>query len=174
MQEFLDDSDSPWLWLVDADMVFDKGHPMKLWLAAQDYEADIVTGLAMIWKEGRYAVPSLFYEDGREGLRLVHDKIPDPGTAVAASGLASVLIRREVIETMQAPRHPDYRWFDFLPNEDLGIQGSEMTGIDVQFFVRARALGYKMVVEPDAKATSLETMAIGYDEWKRQWQNESS
>ena len=173
MQEFLNDSDSPWLWLVDADMVFDKGHPMKLWLAAQDHEADIVTGLAFIWKEGRYTVPSLFYEDGEGGLRLIHDKIPESGTPVAASGLATVLIRREVIEAMQAFRHEDYRWFDFLTNEDLGIQGSEMTGIDVQFFVRARALGYKMIVEPAAKATSVETMAIGYDEWRRQWQTES-
>ena len=147
---------------------------MKLWLAAQDYEADIVTGLAMIWKEGRYAVPSLFYEDGEGGLRLVPDKIPESGIEVAASGLATVLIRREVIESLQPPRHPDYRWFDFLTNDFLHIKGDEMTGIDVQFFVRARGLGYKMIVEPDAKATSVETMPIGYDEWRRQWQNESS
>jgi len=174
MQEFLDDSDSPWLWLVDADMVFDKGHSMKLWLAAQDYEADIVTGLTFIWKEGRYVVPSLFYEDGENGLRLVYNKIPKSGTEVAASGLASVLIRREVIETMQAVRHKDYRWFDFLTNADLGINGDEMTGIDVQFFIRAKKVyGYKMIVEPDAKAISVETMPIGCDEWKRQWQKES-
>lgn len=173
MQEFLDTSDSPWLWLIDADILVDKGHVMKLWLAAQDYEADIVTGLSMIWKERRLVVPSLFYEQD-DHLILRHNFIPEAGTEVAAAALSTVLIRRKVIETMQAPRTSDCRWFDFLPEIEIGITGNEMAGIDVQFFVRARALGFKMIVEPNAVGTSLENLVIGYNEWRKQWQpNES-
>lgn len=166
--DFLAHSDSPWLWMVDADMVFDKGHPMKLWEAAQDYKADMVTGLAMIWKEGK-AIPSLFYDLEDGGLMLRYNDIPPSGTEVAASGLASVLIHRRVLESLEAPRHPDFRWFDFLTNEDVGINGAEMTGTDVQFFMRARQKGFKLIVEPEATTQHLETIGVGKREWEKQW-----
>lgn len=106
------------------------------------------------------------------GLRLRPDYVPEKPEPIAACGLASALIHREVLEAMQPPRHPKYRWFDFLPNEDIGITGDEMTGIDVQFFVRARQLGYPLIVEPNARTWHLETIGIGYDEWKRAWRIE--
>ncbi len=175
VREFLEGSDSPWLWMVDADMVFDKGHPMKLWLTSQQYHADMVTGLAMIWKanEGQ-PVPSLFYDHPDGSLRNVHNKIPPSGTSVAACGLATVLVHRKVFLALEGTgRHPDYSWFDFYTNHELGITGDEMTGVDVQFFVRARQLGYHLVVESTAQTHHVEQIGIGYDEWKRTWQKES-
>lgn len=172
VQRFLDDDNAEWLWMVDADMLFDKGHPMKLWETANEYDVRMVTGLAMIWHQQKMPVPSLFYEDDEGGLRLQARYVPDGPEEVAACGLASALIHREVLEALEPPRHPDYRWFDFLPNEDIGVTGVEMTGIDVQFFVRARQLGYTLMVNPDARTWHLETIGIGYDEWKRAWRIE--
>ncbi len=169
-QDFLDDDDAEWLWMVDADMVFDKGHVMKLWSAASEHDVKMVTGLAFIYMESKMPVPSLFHEQEDGSLRLLFNYVPSETAEVAACGLASVLVAREVLESMEAPRHPDYRWFDFLLNEDVGINNDEMTGIDVQFFVRARQLGYTLMVEPSAETHHIEEMAIGVDEWKRAWQ----
>jgi hypothetical protein len=174
MREFLEEDDSPWLWFVDADMVFDKGHPMKLWEAASEYEADVVSGLAFIYKDSKYPVPSYFYR-GAEGDLLQHyNRLPESGEVIAASGFASVLIHRRVVEAMQAPRHEDYRWFDFLPNKDIGINADEMTGIDVQFFIRAAALGFRVVAEPLAKTAHQENIFITESEWERTWASQSS
>jgi hypothetical protein len=173
VQQFLD-GNSEWLWMVDADMVFDKGHPMKLWSAASECGVRMVSGLAMIWKDQKFPVPSIFYEDETGGLMNVYNQLMDEPHEVAATGLASSLVHREVFEAIEAPRHPDYRWFDFLPNEDIGIVGSEMTGIDVQFFVRARQLGYKLIVEPAARTWHIENMMLGYDEWNKAWHQSSS
>lgn len=168
--EFLEHSDSPWLWMVDADMVVDKGHVMKLWIAANEHEADMVTGLAFIWKEGRLAVPSIFYENDEGEMGQIPRHIPESGTEVAACGLASVLIHRRVFEGLEAPRHPDYRWFDLVPNQDIGINGTEMTGVDVQFFKRARNAGFKLIVEPGAETWHLEDLAVNRSIWERQWE----
>jgi len=168
-QDFLDNSDSPWLWQVDADMVFDKGHVMKLWTVASEHEVKMVTGLAMIFKDQRLPIPSIFWDGPDGSLRQVYNRIPKEPARIAASGLATVLIHRDVIEAMQPARHPMYRWFDFIPNEDLGVTGDEMTGIDVQFFLRARKLGYPLMVEPDAKTFHLEQIGVGYPAWQKAW-----
>lgn len=174
-REFWETSDSEWLWTVDADMVFDKGHPMKLWLAAQDHEADMVAGMALLWKERQYPVPNYFYDREDGAIELRHNWLPPSGYRIAATGLASVLIHRNVIGAMSitTPRHAEYPWFDFLLNSDVGINGDEMTGIDVQFFMRARQLGYKLIAEPDAKTHHIEELYIGHDEWKRAWNIQS-
>jgi hypothetical protein len=174
IREFLEEDDSPWLWMVDADMVFDKGHPMKLWLAAEEFGVQMVTGLAMIWKEGRLAVPSIFYRNSEDVFGQIPSRLPERGEVIAACGLASVLVHRDVFEAVQAPRHPDYRWFDFLPNQEVGINGDEMTGIDVQFFARATALDFKLIAEPEARTWHLEDLAIGHAEWEKQWASQSS
>jgi hypothetical protein len=123
----------------------------------------------MIWKEGRFPVPSVFYQNTAGELGQIPDRIPQVGEDIAACGLASVLVHRDVFEALPAPRHPDYRWFDFLPNRDIGINGDEMTGIDVQFFVRARQQGFKLLVQPEAQTWHLEDLAIGLDEWRKSW-----
>jgi GT2 family glycosyltransferase len=165
------EGDSPWLWMVDADEVFDKGHAMKLWEVADEYEADMVSGLAMIWKEQNTPIPSVFFDDPDNEGRLIqyYNVLPDGPKRIAACGLASVLVHRRVFEAMSHPRHPEYRWFDFLPNEDIDIVGDEMTGIDVQFFVRARRLGFTLMLNPEARATSVEEIGVGYREWKTFW-----
>jgi hypothetical protein len=129
----------------------------------------MVTGLAMIWKEGRFPVPSVFYQNSDGEMGQINDRIPHVGEEIAACGLASALVHRDVFEALEAPRHPDYRWFDFLPNREVGINGDEMTGIDVQFFVRARQQGFKLLMQPEAQTWHLEDLAIGLDEWKKSW-----
>jgi len=173
VEEFLQDSDSEWLWLIDADMVFDKGHVMKLWNTAFDKGAKMVSGLAFIFKHSGKPVPSFYMSGGEipdeefaEGdLVNMPGWVPDEATPVAATGLASSLVHREVFEAMPFERQEGYRWFDFHRRARSG----ELFGEDLQFFVRAKELDYQLWLEPDATTWHVKEIGIGLDDWKRAW-----
>ena len=168
VETFLTTSSSPWLWFVDSDMVFDHGHPMKLWEVASEYDVKMVSGLAFIFKDGNQPVPSIFYphaETGEIGLAL--NKLPEVPTKVIATGFASVLIHRDVFETMQPARHPQLRWFDLLP--DLTVNDG-ITGEDVGFFVRAKGLGFDLMINPDAETGHLKQITISKQDFIRYWE----
>jgi len=171
VEEFLSESDSPWLWLVDADMVFDKGHLMKLWSCASENNVKMVSGLAFIFRHRGNPVPSIFFpgeevEDFEKGeLISLHNWLPEKAIPVAATGLASVLVHREVFEAMQPERFPNLRWFDYARTDPAG----DMMGEDLQFFVRAKELGYQLWLEPDATTWHVKEIGVGLDDWKRAW-----
>jgi GT2 family glycosyltransferase len=171
VEEFLQDSNNPWLWLVDADMVFDKGHVMKLWNCASDNDVKMVSGLAFIFKHSGKPVPS-FYLPGSEidgfvdgDLVNMPGWIPDEAIPVAATGLASSLIHRDVFEAMPYERQESYRWFDFHRTSLTG----ELLGEDMQFFVRAKELGFQLWFEPDATTWHVKEIGVGLRDWKHAW-----
>jgi hypothetical protein len=172
VDSFLKKSSSPWLWFVDSDMVFDHGHPMKLWETASEHDVKMVSGLAFIFRDGQQPVPSIFYPNPENGeLRLALNKLPEAPTVVAATGFASVLIHREVFETMQPARHKQLRWFDLLtditPNDGI-------TGEDVGFFVRAKQFGFDLMVNPDAETGHLKQITISKQDYHRYWELNAS
>lgn len=164
---FLEETDDEWLWMMDADQMYDKGHVMKLWEVASEYDVKIVSGLGWLQREKTH--PSIFYwgDDGK--LYNIHNQIPDGPRKVAATGLASMLIHRDVLEAMQPFRSPYRRWFDFLLAEELGIAGEKDVGIDVQFCIRAAQAGYPMMVNPDARTRHLEDDWVDFDTWREDW-----
>jgi GT2 family glycosyltransferase len=166
VDEFLK-GDSDWLWMVDADMVFDQGHPMKLWEAASDNDAEMVSGLAFIFWENKQPVPSYFLEDEHGALNIVYNAIPDSACEVAATGLASSLIHRKVFEALTPPRHPKYRWFDQI---ELIANVEGLSGEDTQFFVRAREAGFKLILEPTAETWHVKNVGIGKADFYRFWE----
>lgn len=159
-----------WLWMVDSDMVFDKGHVMKLWHTAQDMGVKIVSGLSFIFKKRSQPVPSYFIKsDGKfypkDQLQMMNH-IPEEPTIVEATGLASSLIHRDVFEAMQAPRHEDYRWFDQIPLEN----NPTLSGEDVQFFIRAKELGFDTVLDPNAETWHVKDVGVGKQDFYRFWE----
>ena len=172
VEEFLTLSDSPWLWLIDADMVFDKGHVQKLWLACQDHDVKMASGLAFIWTQGEAPAPSYYFlADDQEGFIdgetiNIKNKIPPESCIVAATGLASSLIHRDVFEAMPVERLNDFRWFDY----DRQSPGSDgVFGEDIQFFLRAKELGFDLVLEPAAETLHMKEIAVGLDDFKGVW-----
>lgn len=162
--------ESQWLWFVDSDMVFDKGHVMKLWETAQDCNAAIVSGLAFIFRQGGQPVPSYFVEStgkfyAKGELHLVN-VIPESPAIVAATGLASTLIHREVFERMEPARDDHYRWFDQIPIAN----NAHLSGEDTQFFLRARDLGYETVLDPNAETWHIKEIGIGKADFHRFWE----
>lgn len=172
VRQFLEETDDEWLWMVDADMLFDKGHVMKLWEVASEYDVKMVSGLAFIDKEK--PEPSAFYwKKGENILVRVKNYIPEQPTVVAATGLASLLVHRDVFESMEAPRHPERRWFDFETEREVGINGDGVVGIDVGFCLRAAQAGHVLMLNPVAYTQHLEDRLVNYETWKEAWQIES-
>ena len=178
VETWLRDDDSPWLWMVDADMIFDDGHAMKLWECASENNAKIVSGLAFIFHGMSQPTPSYFLwgDDPRvlaagqtdynpQDLVNPNNWIPDEPIEVAATGLASVLIHRDVFETMQPDFHEAYRWFHTFKLNYAG----EPFGEDMQFFVRCQELGFKHMLEPRARTHHVKEISVDYDAWTRAW-----
>jgi len=160
--------DSEWLWLVDDDMVFDHGHVMKLWNTAFDKDVKMVSGLAFIFNLTGKPQPSFYlWGDGDDEGELMglENWMPDDALPVAATGLASSLVHRDVFEAMPYERQESYRWFDFHRTSP----GGELLGEDLQFFVRASELGYQLILEPDATTWHVKEIGVGLDDWKRAW-----
>lgn len=156
---------SPWLWMVDSDMVFDKGHVLKLLDTAREQAAKIVSGLSFIFKDASLPIPAYFLEDDDKQLHMMN-LVPGDVMEVAATGLASTLIHREVFEKMEAPRHEDYRWFD-----QIMLEGNDqLSGEDTQFFVRARALGYRVFLNPNAETWHVKEVGVGKADFVRHWE----
>lgn len=156
--------DSEWLWSVDTDMVFDKGHWLKLVTMAQETGADMVTGLAFMYKNGAL-IPSAFYTmpDGEEFEIGTSNQLPVHGEELAACGMASVLINRRVLEALEAPRHEDYRWFDQI----VGKSG-RMSGEDTQFFMRAREAGFTLRINTEAETWHMKDFGLGREDFIKQ------
>ncbi len=164
VDEFLH-GDSDWLWCVDSDMAFDKGHVMKLWNTAQDEDVKIVSGLAFIFKNGDQPVPSYFIRNPDSGvLGLVYYPIPEVPMTVEATGMASVLIHRDVFFDIEPARHGDYRWFD-----QTVVEG-KMQGEDVHFHQQAKKAGYKTVLDPNAETWHVKDIGIGRESYDRFWE----
>jgi hypothetical protein len=166
-REFLE-GDAQWIWWVDADMVFkEQDHPMRLWSTASEHQADMVSGLNFIFYKGAQPTPSMFLEQDGE-IRRIIKPVPEEATEIRACGLASVLIHRRVFEAMEAPRHESHRWFDdiMLPQipKNEGIAGE-----DVQFFIRATDLGFKLMIDPNATTQHIKKIGVGLVDYHRFW-----
>jgi hypothetical protein len=173
VKQFLTTSSSPWLWFVDSDMIFDVGHPQKLWEVASEHDVKMVSGIAFIFRDGNQPVPSIFYPGPKEdpgAIRLALNKLPEEPEVVVATGFASVLIHRDVFETMQPARHPQYRWFDLLDiTTNDGIAGE-----DVSFFLRAKEFGFDLMVNPDAETGHIKNFTLSKQDFIRYWELQES
>lgn len=168
VEQFLE-GDNNWLWMVDSDMMFSQGHPMKLMETAMDTGAKIVSGLAFIFKDGNQPVPSYFLRgqpphNDPDKLYLVENRVPDVPMYVEATGLATTLVHREVFESMAYPRHPQFRWFDWI---SVPPMERDAVSEDTQFFLRAKAEGYATVLEPAAWTVHLKKIGVGPEDFRR-------
>jgi len=165
VQEFLD-TDHPWLWMVDSDMVFsEQDHPMRLWSTASEHGADMVSGLTFIFHNFNQPTPSIFIEQDGEIARIMN-RVPKEPMEIRACGLASVLIHRRVFEALEAPRHSSMRWFDEVELP----QAEGISGEDVAFFVRATDLGFKLMIDPEARTQHIKKIGVGYNDFLRFWE----
>jgi len=156
------ESQSEWLFMVDADMGFTPDTVERLIAAADPVERPIVGGLAFAQKSDgagamfarRYRCTPTLYRmvetDTEVGFLPIFDYPRDELVEVDATGAACLLIHRTVLEKIRAD-HGD-RWFHpiELPK---GPEGRTEFGEDISFCIRARACGFPLYVHTGIKTT---------------------
>lgn len=167
VRDFLE-SDADWLWMVDADMVFEPDTLDRLLDAAHDRSHPIVGGLCYGVHDNRL-FPTLYGLSEHDGVPCVvrFDTFPkDQLFAVDATGAACVLVHRSVLERIGAERfNPAYPWF-----QETVLPGTEaqVVGEDVTFCFRARALGFPVHVHTGIHVGHQKTYVLTHDMYLQQ------
>lgn len=171
------DSNCDWLWMVDSDMTFEEDALDMLIDTAYNHDARIVGGLCFAGRADSKMFPTIYElfpreEEGHEGewaTRVVEDYPEDEVIAVGATGAAFMLIHREVFAAMQkaygtlpnGERNP-YPWFVEASN------GGRPFGEDIAFCLRAKSLGYDILVDTRVKVGHVKNIVLTEEGFKKQ------
>jgi GT2 family glycosyltransferase len=145
VDRFLTGSDSEWLLMLDADMVFEGDTLDRLIEAAEEKNAKVMGGLCFSGRGGRVA-PTM-YQIVSKGDANTPGKIGtlDDWQAgavipVDATGAACLLMHRSVLAEMGAAYPGVTPWFFF------SVHGVTEYGEDFGFCIRTHLLGHKVYV----------------------------
>ncbi len=165
VKEWLEQSDAPWMLMVDADMVFTCGEVYQIYDAAAKFDVKIVGGLCCSVDDrgGTRSTALVEKADGAGRVALepfeeVRGPLPENALVeVTASGAAFLLVHREVCVKIK-------EYIDSMPDDDptLGPSkaypwfgeagvGEGSVGEDVYFCLQALGLGYKSYVATNVK-----------------------
>ena len=146
-------SESSRLWMIDSDMV-----PRANTWGVLDVDADIASAL---YPEGRFAVrdggprvrmSAQRYDDIEDVETFDEEFHPIPGDGVidvSATGTGCMVIQRRVLEDRKLVLGEENGTAIFFRNE-FSPSGRYIRGSDIDFCLRAKALGYEVKVDTDA------------------------
>ncbi len=153
VRSFLDHHDAEWLFMVDADMGFDRDIVDRLVEAADPVERPILGALCFgVWEgAGQHELfPTIYFwtENPRGVARAV--EYPD-NTIVqcGATGAACTLIHRTVLEKMRAEFPDPWNWY-----AEQIFDGKPMSE-DITFCLRAGSLGFPVHVHTGVKTSHM-------------------
>jgi hypothetical protein len=136
--------------MVDADMRFTAEDVVRIFEYAEAMEPAVHGGLCFAVTEDEVR-PTLMVAvekpDGRVGTERIWDYPRDSAVEVDGTGAAFLLIPRALVVEMGEKFEPQtvYPWF-----AESELDGEEL-GEDSTFCMRARSLGYKVIVHTDIK-----------------------
>jgi hypothetical protein len=148
---FLEEQDEEWLWFVDGDQVFAPDTLHKLAVTAHRNDIKIMGAVIPIITTAGL-IGNCFTVDEDEATTHVivdplNEKLGEPGPKeFAATGCGCLLIHRDVLESMHKDEgdHLGY----FYEDRPRAADGERRwTGEDVSFCLRARKLGFTVVVD---------------------------
>jgi glycosyltransferase involved in cell wall biosynthesis len=166
-QSFLDNTDGDWLWFLDSDMGFADDTLDRLLETADPEKRAIVGALCFQQKKCgdgpynavRYSIhPTVLNwaevkETGEAGFRPQDDYKRDAVVEVAGTGMACILIHRNVLEAIREKSGED-AWYSPLTIPGAGGNDKPRTfSEDLSFCIRAAACGYKLWVDTGVKTT---------------------
>ena len=158
-------ADAEWLFMVDADMGFDRDTVDRLVLSAVANDVKVLGALCFAQKQDRDLAPAPFYGNrlriqptlyqytevpatGEKGFRSITKYHRNAFQKVGATGAACILIHREVLETVGAD--------PFLPITVAGAGGNgtpRTFSEDLSFCIRVSAVGYDIGVDTSIQTT---------------------
>ncbi len=155
---FLEQTDADWLWFIDTDQGF-RGDILKQLLASADpVERPIVSALIMAARAEGHGLPvspacvAMQEVEGTPQLVQYFGVPNERHWHVGASGTGCILIHRSVLEAI-GEQHKDspWPWFEYLawkrPDPVTGDIVPDVMGEDYAFSLKARALGYPVIVD---------------------------
>lgn len=150
-----------WFLMVDDDMVFEPDVIERFLEVADPAERPIVGGLT--FGTGRDGIfPTLFRMDPEVQGPVRLDAWPLDGLVeVDATGAACLFIHRTVFERMAAEYPKPWQWF-----QETTLNGSAV-GEDMTFCLRARSLGFPILVDTGIKFGHVKPRIINEDEYFR-------
>ena len=154
-------TDAEWLFMVDDDMSFD-GNVLERFLEVADPErAPIVGGLAFgTGRDGMFPTMFRVHPEWKVPTRI--DQWPLGETVeVDATGAACLFIHRSVFERMAEEYSEPWQWF-----QETTLNGNSV-GEDMTFCLRARSLGFPIVVDTSIRFGHVKPRIIDEDEYFR-------
>lgn len=176
VKTFLDDTTSPWLWIVDDDMGFAPDTVERLIASADPIERPVVGGLCFSLKEvapdglGGFRclpVPTIYQwakrADGKEGFSPRICYPINSLVRVAGTGAACLLVHRSILEMIRETDGD--AWFDQVINPSSGERISE----DLSFCYRVLAAGKPVYVDTAVKTTHYKSMWVAESDYWRHY-----
>lgn len=160
VREFLKlDPSTEYLLFMDADMSCDRDAPYQMIHTAREHDADIVGGLCFVGGRGTKSMYPTIYTLSPDPNQAMNFQIapivryPRGGVVQCdATGGAALLIHRRVLVKMgqKFARHADGT-VNPMPWFADGVHMGAEFGEDITFCIRARQLGFKLVVDTGVK-----------------------
>ena len=157
-----------WLLMLDADMIFDESLLPALFQDVRDTDGSlkrpIVGGLC--FGGGRERVFPTMYEivdpkeNNGDAVRVIEEWSEGAAVEVDATGAACLLVHRSVYETMLERHGEPVPWF-----AESIYKGVEF-GEDWTFCLRARVMGYPIIVNTNAKVGHQKPIVLDEQLWR--------
>lgn len=164
---FLDMHQAEWLFMVDADMSFDRDTIDRLVEAADPETRPIVGALCFgTWEgaESQDLFPTIYWwVDNPRGVARALEYPDDTVMQVGATGAACILIHRSVLEKMRDQYPGPWHWY-----AEQIFDGRPMSE-DITFCLRASALGIPVHVHTGVKTGHAKSRVLdekAFAEWK--------
>lgn len=159
VRQFLDDTDAPWLWMVDSDMVFAPDTLGRM-LAAADWAQRPILGALCFSETDSGEQFSTMYElvedDGQPVFARYAQWPEDSVVKVAATGTGCLLVHRRVFGAITRHKHDEVApWFREV------TFGRRLLGEDLTFCMRAQSAGIPVHVHTGVQVGHVKTTVLG-------------
>ena len=175
VRKFLDDSDAPWLLMLDADMVFEPDAPDRLLARAKESGGKVLGGLCFGVESGRL-FPTMYDLAGTESEPAVVRYQSWPAGSlfpVFATGAAFLLMHRDALEAVRDKGFSRiFPWFEetvYPPGPDALMPMGE----DVTFCLRAQICGFGVAVDTAVQVGHVKAYTLTAAMYEAQQQREA-
>lgn len=164
--EYLQDVESDWIWMVDSDIVLAEDTLHLLMEARTAHpEAKIITGWYVIPMGEEGFRPDVYKwtgetNDWTEGGNFVYQEVPEDVCYIDSAGIGCTLVKRDLLIKMMKKYGRPSPWFTLCERGGPHHPNPRVFGEDHSFFLRARELGCKPLLVPQAEVGHMKTLML--------------
>lgn len=164
--EYLQDVESDWIWLVDSDIVLaeDTLH-LLMEQRASHPEAKVITGWYVIPMGEDGFRPDVYRwtgetDDWTQGGNFEYQEVPEDVCYIDSAGIGCTLVKRDLLIKMLQKYGRPSPWFTLCERGGPNHPDPRIFGEDHSFFLRARELGCKPLLVPQAEVGHMKSLML--------------